>query len=95
VYIGGDVPVAEYATTGSAELGEAAASRLGDRAAVLLANHGMVTVGPTIEKALHAALLVERTAQVLFGARLIGKVHDLPAEVNKSFADVYKLMRHM
>ena len=93
VYIGGDVPVADYTMTGTDELGEEVASRLGDRAAVLVANHGMVTVGPTLEKALHAARLVERTAQIVFGARLLGKVHDIPAEVNENFGNVYKLMR--
>lgn len=95
VYIGGDVPVAEYTMTGTDELGEEVASKLGDRAAVLVANHGMVTVGPTLDKALHAARLVERTAQIVFGARMLGRVHDVPAEVNENFAGVYKLMRNM
>lgn len=95
VYIGGDVPVADYTMTGTDELGEEVASRLGERAAVLVANHGMVTVGPTLDKALHAARLVERTAQIVFGARLLGKVHDVPADVNENFANVYKLMRSM
>jgi L-fuculose-phosphate aldolase len=93
VYIGGDVPVAEYTMTGTDELGEEVASHLGDRAAVLVANHGMVTVGSTLGKALHAARLVERTAQIVFGARVLGRVHDVPAEVNENFADVYRLMR--
>ena len=95
VYIGGDVPVCEYTMTGTDELGEEVASKLGDRAAVLVANHGMVTVGPTLDKALHAARLVERTAQIVFGARMLGKVHDVPAEINENFASVYKLMRTM
>ena len=95
VYIGGDVPVADYVMTGTDELGEEIASHLGDRAAVLVANHGMVTVGPTLDKALHAARLVERTAQIVFGARMLGKVHDVPAENNENFASVYKLMRNM
>ena len=93
VYIGGDVPVCEYTMTGTDELGEEVASRLADRAACLLANHGMVTVGPTLAKALHAATLVERTAQIVHGARLLGEVHDLPARVNDDFAAVYRLMR--
>jgi L-fuculose-phosphate aldolase len=95
VYIGGDVPVCEYTMTGSDELGEVVAAQLADRAAVLLANHGMVTVGPTLDKALHAATLVERTAQIVHGARMLGTVHAVPAEVNARFAEVYKLMRSM
>jgi len=93
VYIGGDVPVCEYTMTGTDELGEVVAAELADRAATLLANHGMVTVGPTLAKALHAATLVERTAQIVLGARLLGQVHPVPADVNEDFANVYRLMR--
>ncbi len=93
VYIGGDIPVCEYTMTGTDELGDAVASKLGDRAATLLANHGMVTVGPTLDKALHAARLVERTAQIVFGAQLLGTVHHVPAENNENFASVYRMMR--
>lgn len=95
VYIGGDVPVCEYTMTGSDDLGDEVASKLADRAATLLANHGMVTIGPTLDKAMHAATLVERTAQIIFGARLLGDVHALPAKVNEDFGNVYKLMRTM
>lgn len=93
VYIGGDVPVCEYTMTGTDELGDEVAAKLADRAATLLANHGLVTVGPTVAKALHAAILVERTAQIVVGARMLGEVHTVPAKVNQAFADVYKRTR--
>lgn len=93
VYIGGDVPVCEYTMTGTDELGDVVAAKLADRAATLLANHGMVTVGPTVAKALHAATLVERTAQIVFGARLLGEVHAVPAQINQDFGNLYKLTR--
>ncbi len=93
VYIGGDVPVCDYRTTGSDELGEEVARRLTDRSAALLANHGMVTIGATPAKALHAAAVVERTAEIVWGARALGRIKDIPAEVNENFAGVYRLMR--
>jgi L-fuculose-phosphate aldolase len=93
VYIGGDVPVAEYKTTGSDELGVEAASHLADRSAVLLANHGMVVVGKDPAEALHHAGVVERTAQIVWGARQIGEVHPVPEKVNQDFAAVYRLLR--
>src|SRR5918992_246411 len=93
VHVGGDVPVCEYRTTGTDELGEEVARHLGDRSAALIANHGMVTVGATPEKALHAAAVVERTARIVWGARLLGKVHEIPAEVNEKFAGVYRWLR--
>lgn len=93
VYIGGDIPVCDYAMTGTDELGEEVAARLDDRAATLLANHGMVTVGATPAAALHAALVVERTARIVWGARLLGTPHDLPEKVNQDFGGVYRFMR--
>ena len=93
VYIGGDIPVCDYVMTGTDELGDEVARHLGDRAATLLANHGMVTVGSTPERALHAALVVERTAHIVWGARLLGAVHDLPAKVNDDFGGVYRFVR--
>jgi L-fuculose-phosphate aldolase len=93
VYIGGDVPVCDYTMTGTDELGDAVAARLADRAATLLANHGMVTVGATVERALHAAAVVERTAHIVWGARLLGEIHAVPAKVNADFAGVYRYMR--
>ncbi|MGH9184635.1 MAG: class II aldolase/adducin family protein [Acidimicrobiales bacterium] len=95
VYVGGDVPVCEYRRTGSDELGEVVAAAVAERGAVLLANHGMVTVGATPPDALHNAALVERTAQIVWGARLLGgRLHELPAESNADFAAVYRLIRH-
>jgi L-fuculose-phosphate aldolase len=93
VHVGGDVPVCEYRTTGTDELGEEVASRLADRSAVLLANHGMVTIGSTPEKALHVAGVVERTAEIVWGARALGSAHPLPEQVNEDFANVYRFMR--
>ena len=94
VYVGGDVPCCEYRGTGTAELGEEVASRLSDRGAVLLANHGLVTCGSSPEQALHHAALVERTAQIVWGARAMGaEIHPLPDKVNRDMAGVYRYMR--
>ena len=98
VYVGGDVPVAEYRGTGSDELGDEVASWLGDRSAVLLANHGMVAVGRDPDEAFHNTALVERTARILWGAHLLGRSigsepHDLPPKVNADFAGVYSYVR--
>ncbi|HVX18183.1 MAG TPA: class II aldolase/adducin family protein [Acidimicrobiales bacterium] len=93
VYIGGDVPIAEYRTTGTDDLGAEAARHLGDRSAVLLANHGMVVVGKDPAEALHHAGVVERTAQIVWGARQVGEIVPIPQKVNDDFAGVYRLLR--
>jgi L-fuculose-phosphate aldolase len=93
VYVGGDIEVCDYTMTGTDELGEVVAAGLAQRAATLLANHGMVTVGTTVEGALHAAAVVERTAHIVWGARQLGDTHAVPAKVNDDFAGVYRFMR--
>lgn len=94
IYVGGDVPVADYRLTGSDELGEEVARWVGDRGAVLMANHGLLTVGATPEAAMKVASLVERTAEIIWGARQIGELVPLPQETMEQFAPIYKLMRN-
>lgn len=93
VYIGGDVEVADYRTTGTDELADEIAKRVGDRAAVLMANHGIFAVGKTPKDVLHTASLVERTAEIVWGARQIGEVVPIPDEVNQTFAGYYRFGR--
>ena len=94
VYLGGDIPCCDYKGTGSRELGDEVASKLGDRGAALLANHGLVTCADTPSKALHHAALAERTAQIVWGARAMGAtIHPLPEKVNTDMANVYRLLR--
>ena len=93
VYIGGDVECADYRTTGTDELGEEVAKRVSDRAAVLMANHGIFAVSKDPKSVLHVAQLVERTAEIVWGARLLGEVVPIPGEVNDTFAGYYRYGR--
>lgn len=93
IYVGGEVPVADYKLTGSDELGEECARHLADRGAVLMANHGLLTVGKDLAQAHKVASLVERTAEIVWGARALGKIVPLPDETRKKFAPIYKFMR--
>ena len=88
-YVGGDVLVAPYHRTGTAALGDAAADRLADRAAVLLANHGLVVVGANAAEALQLTRLVERAARIIQGARALGEAVPLPAEIRAEFSAAY------
>jgi L-fuculose-phosphate aldolase len=60
---GGDsVRCAEYATFGTQALSDAALTALADRRACLLANHGMITTGPTLGAARELAVALEDLA---------------------------------
>jgi L-fuculose-phosphate aldolase len=89
-YIGGDVGVADYQFTGSKALGREVARHVGDRAAVLMANHGLLTVGKDPQDCLKLAMLVERTAEIVWGAHVLGKLVPLPDSTVDKMAPVYK-----
>lgn len=93
VYCGGDVRCAEYAASGTPEVGTNAVKALEGRGAALVANHGLVAVGPRPDKVLHITALVERTAQIAWGARTLGGPVPVPEEVNRNFAGVYTYLR--
>lgn len=93
IFVGGEVRVAEYGPSATDELADHAVAALEDRSAVLLANHGMVAIGANPAKALHVTALVERTAQIVWGAHALGPVHPLPEKVNRNFENIYKFLR--
>lgn len=93
IYVGGEVPVAAYQLTGSDELAREVAGHLSDRSAVLMANHGLLTIGKDLEQAASVARLVERTAEIVWGARMLGELVPLPSETLERFASVYRFLR--
>lgn len=93
VYCGGDVRCTDYAASGTPDVGTNAVTALDGRAAALIANHGLVAVGPRPDKVLHVTALVERTAQIVWGARALGGPVPIPEDVNRNFAAVYGYLR--
>ena len=75
-----EIPCAEYATFGSAELALHAVSALRGGSACLLANHGMVALGSSLAGALRLAAEVETLAAQYWHAAQIGTPHVLPSE---------------
>jgi len=71
------VPVARYCTGGTNELAKVIVETMGDKYAVILQNHGVVTVGASLESAYQTALDVEWLAQMQFVATLVGEPKQL------------------
>ena len=63
-FLGGDVPLAEFAVPGTKEVGFEAVKVLTERTGCLLANHGVLTVGDTLAKAHIRAVYVEDAAKI-------------------------------
>lgn len=76
----GSVPVVPYGTPGSERIYKDFNQYIGNRYALLLANHGVLTFGASLELAYSYAEAVEKLAQTLFIARQLGKEAALPAE---------------
>jgi len=93
IFVGGDVRVTRYAASGTPKVGENAVEALQGRGAALLANHGMVAVGPKPSTVLHITALVERSAKIEWGARALGGSIPLPEDVNKGFNGIYTYLR--
>lgn len=86
---GESVPVAPYATFGTPALAAAVVAGIGEKNAVLLANHGLVAVGPDLEMAFAVAEEVEFVARIYHLTLSIGRPNILSggqmAEVLEKF----------
>ena len=70
--LGGAVRVAAYATFGTPELAGHVRTALVDRQAALMANHGSVAIGGSLDKAVEHALLLEWLAALHHRASALG-----------------------
>lgn len=92
VTLGGAVEVAEYGASASQALADNAVLALGERAAVLLRNHGVLGVGTDLEEAVAVVELVERVARVCVLSEALGG-GELPAAIVASEQKVYRMMK--
>jgi L-fuculose-phosphate aldolase len=60
------------------EEGRLISEALGQKRSVLLAHHGLLTTGKTIEEAVYLAVLFEQAAQLHMLARAVGGIHTIP-----------------
>lgn len=93
VYLGGTVEVSPYAPAASEELAANAVAALGRRRAVLLANHGTVSVGRDPEDALEMTRLTERLAHVWLLASARPGAQQLPRDIVEAEIELYHLMQ--
>jgi len=76
----GPVALVPYARAGTLDLPRAMAPYLADHDAFLLANHGTVTVGRTLEEAYFRTERLELFARVRLAAHALGPTRPLPPE---------------
>jgi len=71
LFIPNGVPIAPFEFPGTQELAEVVEKKIKEFDAVILENHGIVTVGPSIEDACNLNVMVEECAKTQFVATLL------------------------
>lgn len=98
--LGGAVRVAPFAAFGTSELAEYVFAALEGRTAALMANHGAITFGQTLDKAVENALLLEWACGLYLRAATIGTPRALTSEqqtavitaaVNRGYGSTHRL----
>ncbi|MFM1911815.1 MAG: L-fuculose phosphate aldolase [Pseudomonadota bacterium] len=88
---GGDtIRCATYALFGTQALSDHAIEALKERRACLLANHGMITVGKTLQQALDIAKEVETLCEQYWRALQIGEPHILSGQEMQDVFEQFK-----
>lgn len=89
---GGNVTVAPYSPPGSLAMGEDTVKYIGSSLAVILAHHGVMTIGNSIKQALNAAVYLEECAKAYLAAAAVGPTKSLNDNQIKQAVDVYKFV---
>jgi L-fuculose-phosphate aldolase len=80
------VPIIPFKLPGSKALAEAVGKKIAEYDAVILENHGIVTVGSTVEAACNLNEMVEEAAKIQFMTMMLaGKTTISRAELEKKF----------
>ena len=87
----GAVRVAPYSSAASLDMGIKTVEHIGDKRAVILRNHGVVAVGPTLKDALYAAVYLEDACRAFLAARTLGEPRVL---TDAQVAEAVEVFRH-
>jgi ribulose-5-phosphate 4-epimerase/fuculose-1-phosphate aldolase len=79
--VGGSVPVFPFELSGSDEFAQGMLGVMGDGHAVIWANHGLLTVGHSLDLALERTIFTEHTAKIQYLAQQMGTPHVLPLDL--------------
>lgn len=88
-FLGGSVDVSEFGKAQTEEIGDVALKALGIKNAALLANHGVIVCGKSLDHAVKFAELVEKLAKVYWGALQVGKPNIISEEHLGRFQKIF------
>ena len=89
----GEIPRVGFIMPGTRELAEAVVEALGDGAAVLMQNHGLLIAASSLRQAANLSEVVERTAEVILACYAVGKEPPtLPEDVLAMLREMGRMM---
>ncbi|MGI6381124.1 MAG: L-ribulose-5-phosphate 4-epimerase [Anaerolineae bacterium] len=77
---GGPIPLGAYAKIGGEEIGHEVVQSIGSSPSILMRNHGVFTIGPSVMAAVKAAVMTEDVARTVYYALQLGQPQELPPE---------------
>jgi L-fuculose-phosphate aldolase len=88
----GSVPIAPYGTPSTQEVPDSIKEYIKDSDAILLANHGALTVGLDLMDAYHRMETLEHTANIIHLANALGNVNTIPEEEIEKLMNIRRRM---
>jgi L-ribulose-5-phosphate 4-epimerase len=88
--LGGEIPLGGLALVGGEEIGKEILSKIGDKKAIIMQNHGVYTIGKDTYEATKFAVEVEEIAKIVHFAMSRGKPVPLTEEGLKVTMDIYQ-----
>ena len=89
-FLGGSIDISSFGEAHTEEVGEAALKALGIKNGALLANHGVIVCGKSVEHAVKFAELVEKLAKIYWGALQVGKPKVITADQGIKFNRLFE-----
>jgi L-fuculose-phosphate aldolase len=86
----GEVPMAVYETPGTQKFADTITPYLKDCNTIILANHGTVTFGPTLENAYFNTEIIDAYCRILILARQLGRVNYFTEQQTRELLDFKK-----
>lgn len=89
-FLGGSIDISSFGEAHTEEVGESALKALGIKNGALLANHGVIVCGKSVEHAVKFAELVEKLAKIYWGALQVGKPKVITADQGVKFNRLFE-----
>lgn len=86
----GEVNVAPYCSAASLDMGVQTVNYIGERRAVILKHHGVITIGKDLKEALYAAVYMEDAAKTYLAAKAAGEPAIMTEEQTQDAVNIHK-----